>query len=531
MLLLSWLLRLVVHPNGGVGCAISPVRGHAAARIDARGIESSAEILHSVYGHHHHLDCLPGCTWTEHRVSLTARVSSRTSAARAHAPLASRLLVCHHHHYCWHRCCRVALRCCSAGVATRATPPPMSLPALLRVLLAATCVFAAARAHANFRSLVQIASHAAHEEMDARVVHVHDVAAEPNPAAAAADLQKDERSSSGSVPENAPRVPLPQRNEAGELEGGSVGASCLHSARHPPDSDPRGARSVHSLRCADSSDPADDDISEPYNVGVNIVYPRPGTCVLRQRDVFVHVDVSGNIHDAAHFLCLRVLSSLPTRQRDGVSGEATLSPEELRMREKNAFVQCVVVPGGQLAFRPSPSTPPELTLEVGLLSAVQPATSITDADLRLLELHVHAHGFVHARLVRSVRISVVSPRTCAGQLGQAGCGRLLPHCHSAHTFRFFLEPLLFDGVHERLMHAALNGSTWRTDNADIACVFVVVTQMMTSNQHAAKSVHERHRAIVTLPDWGSSGENHVLLHFGDYGPCRQRAHACSAHVA
>ena len=93
-----------------------------------------------------------------------------------------------------------------------------------------------------------------------------------------------------------------------------------------------------------------------------------------------------------------------------------------------------------------------------------------------------------------------------------------PNCGRFLRFRFYLYApgIPLAGAPAALLYAELARSPLRTDDPFSACVYITIADVHASNVlHETLETTAQKYAKAQL--WGS-GENHVVFHFGDYGP-------------
>lgn len=118
--------------------------------------------------------------------------------------------------------------------------------------------------------------------------------------------------------------------------------------------------------------------------------------------------------------------------------------------------------------------------------------------------------------------------TCAGRLGEGGCGRpIQKHCTSPNSFRFFLYHATFMPTTAAAeVYYALRDSPLRTLDADPAvgeaCVFIAVGDVhVADGGQAGSSFVSSSKRLTRLPFWNGTGANHLIISYADYGALRQ----------
>lgn len=112
--------------------------------------------------------------------------------------------------------------------------------------------------------------------------------------------------------------------------------------------------------------------------------------------------------------------------------------------------------------------------------------------------------------------------TCAGKLGEAGCGRpIQQHCTSPTRFRFFLYPsVTVPTAAAADVFYALRDSPMRTLAGDPAageaCLYIAVGDVYAANVRK-ETPFEASKRFTRLPYWNGTGANHLIISFADYG--------------
>jgi hypothetical protein len=116
-----------------------------------------------------------------------------------------------------------------------------------------------------------------------------------------------------------------------------------------------------------------------------------------------------------------------------------------------------------------------------------------------------------------VLFSAEAPGAAARNFGRLPFMLSRAHCARFTKFKFLLYPQAWlPSTQAAAAYYALLAHPLRTENPAEACVLIGLTDVKAANQ--VKEPPEASAARLTrLPLWGS-GENHVVLHYGDYAP-------------